>query len=104
MKKIKAKKKKKNVCSDWIEGVFDECNCVWGDNCQAVGFVSGKPVYAFWSDNQLTWKVANSNDTILSELKKRLQYYESEESDVYSEISTNTDSIVQLFYFKEDEK
>lgn len=101
-KKIKAPIDEKNVCSDWIEGVFDAYNCVWGDNCQAVGFVSGKPVYAFWCDNQLTWKVVNSNDIILSELKKRIMDYECEESDIYSEISTNTDSIVQLFYFKED--
>ena len=98
----------KNVCSDWINEVFDDCECVESQKkslCKVCGFIGGELVECTYNfgHNEIVWylyTLYSKLDETKSELLKRLQRYEGDESDLFSEITDNETSISQRFYFK----
>ena len=60
MKKIIAPIDEKNVCTDWIEDVFDDLSCVKNGR-QAMGFINDAPVYTYWEKNCITWRCVEGN-------------------------------------------
>lgn len=91
----------KNVCTDWIDSIFDNANCIMEEN-SVVGYVNTYPVLATWNNNTIVWKAILGGESCLNELKKRLSEFESPESDIYSERKIVRHLILQSFYFKED--
>ena len=90
----------KNVTSDWIEDVFDDCvEC----GHSMVGYINGIPVFAHWQDHFLTWEVVGTKEIqeTSNELKRRLAEYEKDEdSSIMSNRLTCGYLTTQAFYFK----
>jgi len=105
MEKIKAYIDEKNVCTDWIEDVFDRSERVWNGE-QVLGFVNGSPVYAWYKDNMIAWQLVVDglkSEDVINELKSRLMEFEDPESNLYSEMYVLKNAILQHFYFKDED-
>ena len=98
----------KNVMRDWIEEIFDLCNCVWDGN-KYVGFVKGSVCCCTYSENIIFWKIIEefSKCAQLSydELKRRLHELDNDEGLVikYHESQKHEYQLVQMFYFKDEQ-
>ena len=103
MGKLKAPLDGKNVTTDWIGDVFDNCEYTI-DGQSIVGFIGHSPVFAAWHDNDIVWKSILGNENCMELLEKRLAAYEDDEnSNICSECRRITPMVLlQLFYFKED--
>lgn len=96
----------KNVTMDWIDEVFDRCECLFNGK-QVLGYVDGKPVYAYIEMNRIFWKPVEqvSAQATLNEIKDRLMYWEDNQSYLFSEFyesnHKNLNYLEQHFYYKE---
>lgn len=93
----------KNVCTDWIEDVFDNLASVKCDR-QILGFIEDAPVYVYWEDNRIIWRCIECNgnyESIVNEIKSRLMNFEDPYSDLF-ELYTIGHSVVQIFYSRAD--
>ena len=95
----------KNVCTDWIEDVFDDNNCIWGKK-SAVGYFKGEPVVVTWEGNVLYWRFPIishlENSITLAYLKEKLCEWHDKESNLVDYFNVIGDTLTQSFYFKED--
>lgn len=99
----------KDVCTDWMESVFDSSSVV-EHRRMMLGFIWSCVVYAEWQDNTITWRVMQDigrGDSIGAYyiLEERLKALESEDQNIYSTIQhgeLGKLELVQSFYFKED--
>ena len=100
----------KNVCTDWIEQIFDDYNvvCTTKHHMNKVcGFVDGVLVECVYQSghNEINWYVYGLQpdvDSTISKVKTRLLDFENGESDLYSEITDHESYLSQRFYFKPD--
>lgn len=96
----------KNVDTDWIETIFDNQSCVWGDKRSAVGYINGEPVIAAWDNNLLLWQfplMPAIEDTVpLSILKNRLNAAHDPEGDLVEDFSVVANMLMQKFYWKNE--
>ena len=101
----------KNVCTDWIEQIFDDCNvvCTTKHHMNKVcGFVDGVLVECVYQSghNEMNWYVYGlqpDQNSAISKLKTRLLEFEDNDSDLYSEIADHDSYLSQRFYFVADE-
>ena len=106
--KIIAPIDKKNVSTDWVDDVFDDCECAKSQNktlCKVCGFVCGELVECTYNlgNNVMYWYIHSGYkelDDVRKVLKNRLAKYESEENDLFSEIMDYQNHFTQIFYFK----
>ena len=95
----------KDVTTDWIEEVFDNFECIKRKK-EFLGYLMGNVLYAVCWGNMITWEILDGNekDFAFDVLKHHLEGLESDEQNIYSEISANlkNHTIIQKFYFKED--
>lgn len=104
MRKIPAPIDEKNVCTDWLDSVFDGVNMIQNGR-QAVGFINDAPIYVYWSYNTITWRCVEGGgdyEAIIREIKSRLSEFEDPDSDLFSECYTIGHAVVQNFYFRAD--
>ena len=96
----------KNVCTDWIEEIFDYQTCLWGKK-SAMGFVKGEPVIALWEQNLLTWKFPlkrNLEGSIsLAYLKDRLEEYSEYNQELVEYYNVVGDTLEQRFYWRNED-
>ena len=98
----------KNVSTDWVDDVFDDCECAKSQKkslCKMCGFVCGELVECTYhlGDYVMYWYIHshyNEIDDVRTELQKRLAKYEGEENDLFSEIVNYKTHLIQKFYFK----
>ena len=105
MKKIKAPFDGKNVTTDWIEDVFDNQTCLFGNKKNAIGFINGEAVLVAWSDNILLWKFTEQpciDSGNLAVLKDRLSRFADTDSNLVDESKVIANIYYQQFYFTED--
>ena len=113
MEKIKALINGKDVTTDWIEEIFDDCT-VGGYNADIyVGFICNVPIVCKVNESYLTWEILsyyNNTDEFIAtydELISRLKKRDAEDENICSEINDITyeicdNSVIeQVFYFKE---
>ena len=99
----------KNVTSDWICEVFDDCECTQTQKksmCKYCGFIDGEVVMCSYhiGNNEIVWYCLSENPgDEQTTLIKRLQSWESEESTIFSEIEKKGNTISQRFYFKDED-
>lgn len=65
----------KNITSDWIEEIFDDCNCTFSGNT-VTGFINGAACTCTYQKNHIYWEIHKffgGNDRIYNELVKRLK-------------------------------
>lgn len=99
----------KNVCTDWIEEVFDNLRHVESGK-QAVGFVNDAPVYVSWYENQMTFLVVehhiNRYEETRDEIAKRLKELFIGEDDAPSglnvRLTTGRNFVHVRFFFVDD--
>lgn len=104
MERQKAPVDGKNVTTDWIESIFDEGNYVQNTKgSEYAGFVSDKLVIAYISDNTIVWRAYWYDENTTQEIIKRLEQYETDDSDLYSEMDVADGiSVTQYFWWKND--
>lgn len=100
----------KNVCSDWVSDVFDECTTVHtekrGKNT-FVGFVSDCVCICSYSfgNNTLKWQIIadrkEDTESAIKTLSNRLQEYDKENETLQTEYTTEGNTLYQSFYFVE---
>lgn len=108
----------KNVCTDWIENIFDDYNLTQtqkGNTRKICGYINGELVECIYQfgENVLMWyiysmyakdyNVGEVWKTLIdarTELIKRLENYENEGNDLFSEIENFGTYLIQRFYFK----
>ena len=98
MRKIAAPIDGKNVSTEWLYEIFDDFEAVRSGK-QIIGYVCGDPVYAYWEDNKIFWK-AVTDPGVYDVLKERLEAFEYEDSELFSEIYVFNGTIIQAFYWK----
>lgn len=95
----------KNVTTDWIEDIFDNQNCTWG-NKMAVGFIKDTPVIASWHDNVLIWTfptvVSIEESGHLAELMSRLKEYNDANPELWEAYDGFKNFLMQKFYWDND--
>ena len=92
----------KNVTTDWINDVFDDCIECGND---MIGYINGVPLHVTWHDNILCWEIVGAKRILetSNELKRRLEEYEKDEdSTIMSNRLTCGYLTTQAFYFKPD--
>lgn len=96
----------KNVTSDWIEDVFDNQSCVWGEKKSAVGYIDKQPVVAAWSENMLIWGFPITknleNSVHLAILRDRLERWD-EDNRFIEHFNVVGNMLIQKFYWKNEE-
>ena len=96
----------KNVTTDWIEDVFDNQSCIWGENKSAVGYINEEPVIAAWDRNLLLWQfslITSLEDSIsLSILKDRLNAAHDPDGDLVEDLKVVGNLLMQKFYWKNE--
>ena len=100
----------KNVCTDWIEQIFDDSNVVSTTKHhmnKVCGFVDGVLVECVYQSghNEMNWYVYGlqpDQGNTISILKTRLLSFEDNDSDLFSEIADHDSYLSQRFYFKPD--
>jgi hypothetical protein len=105
MSKIPAPLDGKNVTTDWIEGIFDDQNCVEKKDC-AVGFIQDQPVLVAWNGNSILWKFTEL-ETIegsipLAVLKDRLKRFNDPERDLVDEFHIIRNILLQKIFWKDE--
>lgn len=101
----------KNVCSDWIEDVFDEYTTIHtekrGKNT-FLGFVSGCVCICSYTfgNNTLKWQIIADRkedaEIAIKTLFNKLQEYEKESETIQTEYTTEGNTLYQSFFFVED--
>lgn len=98
----------KNVSTDWMEEIFDDCAGVLLNHTY-VGVIAERLVTARWDGNTITWQVIPDNfrdlSTAYSQLYDRLtkRNEEDERLLVKHDVSCHPLKIIQRFYWKEEE-
>lgn len=103
----------KNITSDWIEDIFDNC-CFGGKkNNIYVGFICDCVVLCEYHDNIINWKVESEcfngkseRESAFNELKKRLEVVDKENSDIvvkYYSFDKDVTCLTQSFFFKDED-
>lgn len=101
----------KNVCSDWIEDVFDEYSTIHtekrGKNT-FVGFVSDCVCICSYSfgNNTLKWQIIADRkedaESAIKTLSERLREYGKENETLQTEYTTEGNTLYQSFFFVEE--
>lgn len=103
----------KNIMSDWIEEIFDNC-CFGGkkDNIY-VGFICDCVVLCEYNNNVINWKVESeffnkeeARKSAFNELRKRLETIDKESFDIvvkYSPFDKDVTCLTQSFFFKDED-
>jgi hypothetical protein len=106
MKTIPAPIDEKNVCTDWIEEIFDYQSCLRYKK-RAVGFVDEEPVIASWEGNLLTWKFPVmrdfENSISLAYLKEKLERYSEYNPELVEHYNVVGDTLEQRFYWRNED-
>ena len=98
----------KDVCTDWIEQVFDDYQTI-NNSHDVVGLLHDCVVRCTWDNYYMKWKVSRdmggdcASAFIL--LEQRLNEWEGDENSNIFSIVEHTDTpyeLQQRFYFKED--
>ena len=106
-KRIPAPIDGKNVCTDWIDSIFDKDSFA-RDVRTIVGYIKHCVVKVSWCYNKITWEVSkdisdgNTTEAYMI-LEDRLNKAESEEQEIYSVIQhgeTGRLQIIQTFFFR----
>lgn len=103
----------KNITSDWIEDIFDNC-CFGGKkNNIYVGFIKNCVVLCEYNDNVINWKVESecfnkeeARKSAFNELRKRLKTIDKESFDLvvkYSPFDKDVTCLTQSFFFKDED-
>ena len=101
----------KNVCSDWIEDVFDEYTTIHAEKRGKntfVGFVSDCVCICSYSfgNNTLKWQIVADRkedaERAIKTLFNRLQDYDKEGEPLQTEYTTEDNTLYQSFFFVED--
>lgn len=96
----------KNVDTDWIETIFDNQSCVWGENKSAVGYINGEPVIAAWDGNLLLWQfpliTSLEDSSHLDVLKDRLNAAHDPNGDLIETFAVTGNLLMQKFYWKNE--
>ena len=103
----------KNITSDWIEDIFDNC-CFGGKgNNIYVGFIKDCVVLCEYHGNVINWKVESEcfngkdeRENAFNELKKRLVDIDEETPDIvvkYSPFDKDVTCLTQSFFFKDED-
>lgn len=103
----------KNITSDWIEDIFDNC-CFGGkENNIYVGFICDCVVLCEYHDNIIKWKVESEcfngkseRENAFNELRKRLETIDKESFDLavkYSPFDKDVTCLTQSFFFKDED-
>lgn len=97
----------KNVMKDWIEEIFDYQTCIWGEKRCAIGFIHEQPVFAFWSNNVLTWKFTEEKSILDSDhlaiLKDRLKDHHDPDGSLEETFRVVDNMLMQRFYWKNED-
>ena len=103
----------KNITSDWIEDIFDNC-CYGGKkNNIYVGFIRDCVILCEYHNNIINWKVESecfngksAREDAFNELRKRLEILDKENDGLvvkYSPFSEGVLCIEQRFFFKDED-
>lgn len=96
---IKAEINEKDVCSDWIDNIFDNHECLSNSN-KALGFIDDVPVLAEWYGNKIDWKFMQEDiGCAMDILIERLKEYEIDEEPIYSEYKLGKSKVIQHLYY-----
>lgn len=105
MGKSIAKINGKDVTSDWMDDVFDECNCAYGNRKQS-GYVNDDLVEVSWDSETFTWKVFSGKQSTIAELKKRLlemmEDYPEESPKLTTEITVCEGTVYQQYFWEDN--
>jgi len=99
----------KDVCTDWIEQVFDDCQTI-NNYHDAVGMIKDCVVRCVWDNYCMFWMVSRDMGgdaaSALILLEQRLNEWEGDDNSNIFSIVEHTETPCQLkqrFYFKEED-
>ena len=96
----------KNVMEDWIEDIFDNQTCIWGDR-KCIGFINGQTMIASWTLNRLMWKFAElkniEGSECLNVLRRRLNEAHDPDGNLIEEFFVVGNRLWQDFYWKNED-
>ena len=97
----------KNVSTDWIEDIFDDCAGVLLYHTY-VGVIAERLVTVQWDSNTITWQVIPNDGLNFGDayflLNERLTKYDNDDERLLVEYDRSRPAtIIQRFYWKEEE-
>lgn len=97
----------KNVMRDWIEEIFDGCDCTFDGKNQHTGFVKGSACSCIYLNNNLFWQLhqnfCRDASSSYEELVRRLKEHDTPTLVVKYDDSMKSDLLLlQRFFFRAD--